>query len=195
MKILIKFLAVAVLSSMGLSPLSAEDVEEQIATALSAYKAGNYSEAISALDYASQQVRQRKAESLLKFLPEAPTGWEAEEAKDDSMGNSLLGGMVQTRRSYRKDESTVSVQFQSDSALLQSFAMMMNNPMILGASGAKLETIRGQKCAFEFSGRQGSIKTLVDGRYFVEISGSEVTRDVLLTFAKAIDYAKLAGMK
>lgn len=176
--------------------LAAEDVEEQISAALSAFKAGSYSEAITALDYASQQIRQLKAETLIKVLPAAPAGWEAEEGRDDSMGNSMLGGMVQTKRTYRKGESSsVTVQFQSDSAMLQTFAMMLGNPMLLTASGAKLETIKGQKCSVEFAGNAGSVKTIVDGRYFVEISGNDISRDVLITFAKAVDYAKLASMK
>lgn len=184
-----------VLLSASASLLTAQDVEEHIGQASAAYKAGNYSEAITALDYAAQLIRQKKAEALLAVLPAAPVGWQAEESSDDSMSGSVLGGLVQTKRTYRKDEASITVQFQSDSALLQSFAMLMNNPMMLTASGAKLETIGGQKCAVEFRNGSGSLKAIVDNRYFVEISGEDITREDLVAFAKAIDYAKLAAMK
>lgn len=175
--------------------LPAQDVEEQIGQATSAYKAGNYSEAITALDYAAQLIRQKKAEALLAFLPAAPAGWQVEESSDDSMGGAMLGGLVQTKRTYRKDNASLTVQFQSDSALLQSFAMLLGNPLMLTASGAKLETVKGQKCAIEFSAGSGNLKTIVDNRYFVEVSGSEITREDLIALAKAIDFTKLAGMK
>ena len=179
-------------------PLRADEVTENIANAKAAYESGAYSEAIQALDYASQLIRQKKGEEVVKVLPAAPSGWAAEEAENESQSSALLGGMVTAKRTYRRESGgRVTIQIQSDSAMLQTFGMMFSNPMMMTASGAKMETIKGQKCAvtFKTGAKEGNIKAIVDNRYLVDVEGDEVTRDELVTFAKAIDYSKLAALK
>jgi hypothetical protein len=179
-------------------PVRADEIVDNLDTAKSAYEAGNYSESIQALDYASQLIRQKKGEAVAKLLPAAPGGWTSEEAESESQGNAMFGGgMVSAKRTYRKGDASVKIEIQSDSPLLQSLGMMFSNPMLMSASGAKIETIKGQKCAITFKNgaTSGEVKTIVDNRYLVSIEGSDVKREDLVTFAKAIDFAKLTGLK
>ena len=176
----------------------ADEITDNLETAKTAYQAGKYSESIQALDYASQLVRQKKGEAVAKMLPNAPSGWTAEEGESESQSAAIMGGIVSAKRTYHHgDNSQVKIEIQSDSPLLQSLGMMFSNPMLLSSSGAKLETIKGQKCAITFKngGTSGDIKAIVDNRYLVSIEGSEISRDDLLAFAKAIDFTKLADLK
>jgi hypothetical protein len=177
-------------------PLCADDATDNIDAAKAAYEAGNYSEALTALDTANQFIRQKKAEEVVKLLPAAPKGWEAGEPETEAAATSILGGGVSARRTYTRGESNVSIKIQSDSTVMQ-YAAMLSNPMLLAASGAKMETIKGQRVTVEFKSgdNNGTIKAVVDGRYLVEIEGNSVTLDDLRTFAKAFDYAKLTAMK
>lgn len=191
-----RFLALAAVLSA--TPAFADDVTDAIDAAKQAYDAGNLSEAIQSLDYASQLVRQAKSAEVVKLLPEAPDGWVAEEGEDTSAASALMGGMVSAERTYtREDGGHVTIQIQSDSPMLQSFGMMFTNPMMLTASGAKLETHKGQKLAVTYRGgdQAGDVKAVVDNRYLISVEGSDVSREDLLSFAKAIDYAKIAAMK
>ncbi len=174
----------------------ADDVTDNLSAAQEAYEAGNYTQAITALDAANQFIRQKKAELVAKLLPDAPKGWEASEPETEAAAAALLGGGVTASRSYSRGDASVTLKIQSDSAVMQ-YAMMFSNPMLLAASGAKLETIKGQSVsvAFEKGGNSGSIKAVVEGRYYLEIEGSGVTVDDLRTFAKAFDFAKLAATK
>lgn len=190
--------AFAVAAILAAVPASADDVTDAIDAAKEAYDGGNLSEAIQSLDYASQLVRQAKSAEVVKLLPDAPSGWEAEEAEDSSAASALMGGMVSAQRTYnREDGGYVTISIQSDSPMLQSFGMMFSNPMMLTASGAKLENHKGQKLAVTYRGgdKAGDVKTVVDNRYLVSIEGSDVSREDLLTFAKAIDYSKLTALK
>ncbi|HLP01377.1 MAG TPA: hypothetical protein VK163_05075 [Opitutaceae bacterium] len=184
------------LALLTVASLRADDVTDSLDAAKEAYDAGNYSQAITSLDAANQFIRQKKAELVAKLLPDAPKGWEASEAQTEAAASSMLGGGVTATRNYNRGESSVTMKIQSDSAVMQ-YAMMFSNPMMLAASGAKLETIQGQSVsvAFEKGGNSGSIKAVVDNRYYVEIEGNSVTADDLRTFAKAFDFAKLAAMK
>lgn len=181
----------------ALSPLRADEVTDNLDTAKTAYEAGNYSEAITAIDYANQLIRQKKGDELKKFLPDAPKGWEADEAESEAAATSMLGGGVTTKRSYRRGDSNVTIKIQSDSPMLQATAMMLSNPMFMSGNGAKMETLKGQKVSvtFKSGGDSGEIKAVVDNRYLVEIEGNSLTRDDLMIFAKALDYAKLAAVK
>jgi hypothetical protein len=178
-------------------PGRADDVTDNLDSAKSAYSAGNYSESIQALDYAGQLIRQKKSEAVVKLLPVAPSGWTADEGESESSAAGLMGGMVSAKRTYTRGESRITIQIQSDSPLLQSFGMMFSNPMLITASGAKLENIKGQKFAvtFKSGGTSGEAKTIVDNRYLLSIEGSDIKREDLLNFAKAIDYAKLTAAK
>ena len=180
----------------AVSPLRADDVTDNLEAAKSAYEAGNYTEAINSLDAANQFIRQKKAELVMKLLPDAPKGWEAAEPESEAAASALLGGGVTAKRNYSRGGNSMSIKIQSDSAVMQ-YAAMFNNPMLLAASGAKMETIKGQRVTVSFQNGEtsGNIKAVIDNRYYIEIEGSGVTVDDLRTFAKAIDFAKLAAMK
>jgi hypothetical protein len=127
-------------------PLRAEDnVLNTIKEAIRQYQAGDYTGAASNLDYASQLVRQQKSEKMKGLLPAPPTGWQAGEPSAQALGTAILGGGVTVSRDYTKGSSTVSVEIVSDSPVLQSVLVMINNPMFAGASGGKLETVKGQR--------------------------------------------------
>lgn len=183
------------LALLALAPVRADDVTDNLAAAKDAYEAGQVSQAITALDSAAQFLRQKKAELVAKLLPDAPKGWEASEPETEAAAASLLGGGVTVQRRYTRESSSVTIKVQSDSAILQA-TMSFNNPMILAASGAKLETIQDQQVSvlFEKDARNGSIKAVIEGRYSLEIEGEEVTADDLRVFAKAFPFAKLAKL-
>lgn len=197
MKIQTRFLT-TVVATLAAGALLADDFTDNLETAKTAYAAGKYSEAIQALDYASQLVRQKKGEAVVKLLPAAPSGWKAEAAESETAAAAFMGGIVGAKREYtRESGGRVTIQIQSDSPLLQSLTMAFANPILLSSSGAKLETIKGQRCAVthKTDDKSGDIKTVVDNRYLVQIEGSEISREDLVTFAKAIDYEKLAALK
>lgn len=183
------------LALLALAPVRADDVTDNLAAAKDAYEAGQVSQAITALDSAAQFLRQKKAELVAKLLPDAPKGWEASEPETEAAAASLLGGGVTVQRRYTRESSSVTIKVQSDSAILQA-TMSFNNPMILAASGAKLETIQDQQVSvlFEKDARNGSIKAVIEGRYSLEIEGEEVTADDLRVFAKAFPFDKLAKL-
>jgi hypothetical protein len=193
-----RFIICVIALATAVSPIRADDVTDGLDAAKTAYESGKFSEAIQSIDYAGQLIRQKKGEAVAKLLPAAPEGWTAEDSESDSQAAAVLGGMVSAKRTYRRESGgSVTIQIQSDSPILQSLGMMFSNPILLASSGAKLENIKGQKCAvtYKASNKGGDVKSIVDGRYLVSIEGSELSRDDLMVFAKAFDYSQLAGLK
>lgn len=176
------------------SPLAAEDnILGAIEVAVRQYQAGDYTGASSNLDYASQLVRQRKSEKMKDLLPEAPAGWQAGEASSQALGTAVLGGGVTVSRDYTRGTSILSVEIVSDSPVLQSVLMMINNPLFAGAGGGKLETLQGQRAVVKYdtSKKRGEVYVVVASRFIVTIKGRQVARDDLLAFAQVVDYESL----
>lgn len=174
--------------------LRAEDnVLSTIQEAIRQYQAGDYTGASSNLDYAAQLVRQQKSEKMKGLLPEPPAGWQAGEASSQALGAAILGGGVTVSREYKKGASTVSVEIVSDSPVLQSVLMMINNPMFAGAGGGKLETLKGQRAIFKYenSRKGGELYVVVASRFVVTIKGRQVAKEEMLAFAEMIDYRVL----
>lgn len=178
-------------------PLHAEEKDSVLSTieeAVKQYKAGEYADAASNLDYASQLVRQQKSEKMKQLLPDPPSGWQAGEASAHTIGSAVLGGGVTVSRDYFKDDASLSLEIVSDSPVLQSVLMMINNPMFAGAGGGKLETLKGQRAIikYEANKRSGDIYVVVAGRFMVTVKGNKVEREDLITLAEAVDYKQLS---
>jgi hypothetical protein len=190
--------ALTVLCSVGLlaatTTLRADDVTDSIDEAVKAYKADDYATAAQALDAAAQLVRQKRGDQFKALLPEAPSGWEAEEATSQSAAAAMFGGGITAEREYRKGDTSITVKLITDSPLMQGVMMMMGNPMFANADGGKLERIKGQKAIFKNKGGSGSVNVVVNGAVLVQIEGSDVSDADLRAFAEAIDYAKIASM-
>ena len=185
-------LALAIVLSA--QPLLAEDnVLSTIKEAIRQYQAGDYTGASSNLDYASQLVRQQKSEKMKGLLPPPPAGWQAGEASAQALGAAILGGGVTVSRDYTKGSSVVSVEIVSDSPVLQSVLVMINNPMFAGAGGGKLETVKGQRAIIKFENNKqsGELYIVVATRFVITIKGRQVTREDLLAFAEIMDYRVL----
>jgi len=175
-------------------PLRAEDnVLSAIKEATRQYETGDYTGAASNLDYAAQLVRQQKSERMKALLPKPLSGWEGEEASAQALGAAILGGGVTVSRDYKKGGSAVSVEIVSDSPVLQSVLMMVNNPMFAGAGGGKLETLKGQRAILKYDSakKSGELYVVVASRFVVTIKGRQIAREDLLAYGEAIDYQAL----
>ena len=157
------------------------------------YQAGDYSGSASNLDYASQLIRQKKSEKMKELLPEPLSGWEGKEASAQALGAAVLGGGVTVSRDYTRGASTISVEIVSDSPVLQSVLMMLNNPVFAGAGGGRLETVKGNRSVLKFdSGKKsGELYIVVASRFVVTVKGRQVAREDLLAYGEAMDYRVL----
>lgn len=190
--------ASALLCTAGLlaatTTLRADDVTDSIDEAVKAYKASDFATAAQSLDAAAQMVRQKRGDLFKALLPDAPSGWEAEEATSQAASAAMFGGGVTAERNYRKGDTSISVKLITDSPLMQGVLMMMGNPMFANADGGKLERIKGQKAIFKNKGGSGSVNVVVNGALLVQIEGSDVSDQDLRAFAEAIDYGKIASL-
>lgn len=174
----------------------ADDVTDYINEALQYYNEGQYSEAVSSLNFAEQLIQQKKSSGLEAFLPEPLKGWNAESATSQAAGSAMLGGGISAERQYTKGESYIQIQILADSPMLQGVLMMMSNPMFATSDGGKLERIGKQKAIVKFDAgnKEGDIQIVVANRFMVSIDGQGVSKKEMTDYANAIDYDKMAQL-
>lgn len=170
-----------------------DPVIQTIEQALQEYKAQNYSNAATDLDYASQLIRQKKGEALAAFLPEALEGWTAREETSQATATSLFGGGLTAERTYTKDDAKIDITLLTDSPLLQPMIMMFSNPLF-AASAGQFELINGYKGIIKYQINGGEINIVVNNRYLVTVKGIRVSRDDLLAYAKNINLKGIANL-
>ena len=181
--------------TMLVQQVYADEADEVLTTvdeAVSQYKKGDFDGAANNLDYAAQLIRQKKSAALKEVLPDPLEGWEAEPPTSQATGTAVFGGSISVSRTYTRKPSTVTIDIVSDSPVLQSLVMMLNNPVIAGAGGAKLETFGAQRGIVQYNkeSRSGDVNIVVDDRYMVTVKGQQVDSVDLIAYAQAVKYSE-----
>lgn len=191
MKTLHKTLLISGLTALLSMPASADDIDDAITTATKHYKAGELSQAIAQLDYASTLIRQEKGEQVKKVFPAPPSGWQADEASSDVAGAAMFGGGINASREYYNDNSRIEIQLMMDSPMLQAFSMMLSNPSMIAMSGGKLTKIQGIQAVQKIDGDSVEVQFVTPSGAMVTLSGDTSAQSTLLELANAIDLKKL----
>ena len=186
-------LCIFILAPSFLMAEEPDPVIQIIEKALEEYKSQDFTNAATSLDYASQLIRQKKGEALSKLLPEPIKGWTANEGKSQVTAASLFGGGLTAERTYKRENSTVTISIVTDSPLLQSMIMMFSNPIFASTAG-QFELINGYKgiVSYEKSGRKVNI--VINNRFVVTLDGQLVSREELMEYARRIDLQGIADL-
>ena len=191
MKLLQKALYIGLLSS-SLSLMAGEsEVLQAVDAATKHYEAGELSQAIAQLDYASTLIRQEKAGQVKQAFPAAPSGWQAEDAEADVAASAMFGGGISASRKYYNDEHRIEMQLMMDSPMLQAFSMMLSNPSMIAMSGGKLTKIQGIQAVQKIEGDQLEIQFLSPMGAMITLNGDKAAQATMLALANAIDLKKL----
>jgi len=173
-------------------PALADDVTDAIDEGLKTYKEGDYTQAISQLDYASTLIRQKKAEKIVEVFPAPLSGWEAEEAESESAGSMMMGGGISANRRYfQGDDKSVTIEMMMDSPMMQSMMALFNNPSLIAMSGAKVVKIQGNMAKLEDRGDSKEIMFVVNNNALFTLKGQNVSVEELTRYGEAIDFKKL----
>lgn len=173
----------------------ADDVTDSINEALQYYNDGQYGEAVTSLNYASQIIQQKKGQALESYLPAPLSGWTSTKTNSQSAGVAMFGGGITAERKYTKGTSSITVQLITDSPMLQGIMMMLSNPMFASSGGGKLERIGKQKgiVNYDAAKKSGDIKIVAANRFLISIEGSKVDMEELMAYANEVDYEKLTA--
>ena len=180
------------------SSTSAKTTNEPVVTtlhqALHHYQEGEFAEAVASIDYARQLIRQKKAEVLMTFLPEALSGWSADEPTYSILSDMLLGGGTSTERHYRLEQKSVIIKIVADSPMIQTVTKMFRGNSLFGDAMGKLIMIDGRRATLKYNEGSGSLTLLGGSRFLITIDGNGVDQDDLLAYCRQLDMAGLEAL-
>ncbi len=169
-------------------PVLADEIEDSIKEALTAYENKDFSAAKHALDYASQLIAQKNAEGLGAVLPQPLDGWSAEDVETQDASAVMFGG-IRAARNYEKGDERVELQILGDSPMLSTWMPMIANPAMAAAMGKMAKV--GKYRAIQT--KDGQLILVVANRFLVMVEGSASMKDKV-DYASAIDFEKLESL-
>lgn len=191
------FLTSVFLVSLCIVPARSDEISDQIKEAQSLYEQGNFSEAVTALNFAIGQIQQKQASTLKNVFPEPLDGWKAEESKGEYASAAFFGGGLSASRHYFVEgaDKAVDIEIVTDSPLLQSVMMFMTNPAFFASQpDTQLVKIKGRKAMQKFSKENGDgeISIVIGNRMLISFKGRNLENaDDMVSYANAVDYQAL----
>ena len=171
---------------------AAEDAASVIESGLAAYKNDELGKATQQLTYALQLINDKYGRLIIKTFPQPLPGWKAGKAKHQ-MSPIMMGGGVTASQTYTKGQSRLTLQLVKDSPLLQSLLMVMNNPMMMGVDGGKIQQVNGYNAIVKFNEtrKAGELSMIIENRFLVLIKTTRTTFADMLKYAESIDVVRL----
>ncbi len=175
----------------------ADEVEDAINSALTAYKSGKPGEAGNLLRKASEMINAKSGNTLSAALPNKIGEWNG--GKIDTKSLEGMGGGQSVDRGYRKgpkeDKSslTANVSVIANSPTLTQVSGLLSNPSLGALLGAKTRTVGGQSAMV--MPKEGLLQMVIDGKYLVAVRGKKCSEDQLAELAAGVKIDVLKAMK
>lgn len=158
--------------------VSADEVTDAMASAEQAYAADDYKEASTQLQTALVEVNKIMIGLIQEALPDAPSGWTADEPEGMDTGAFGLGffsNLMVSRTYYPPNDSSIDVSVAANSPMIGALQAFLSNPMLASMSGQEMEKteICGNDAIEEFSEEndQASINILAGRSTLISIEG------------------------
>lgn len=176
-------LGVALLGAVLTLPVTAsalaDEVVEQIELGLELYQEAEYGAAITELEFAINDIRERMSGRIAETFPEAPEGWSAGTVESGVSGGAAMfggGGGSMLEREYRQESGNgrLTAKLMIDNPMVQAMSAMFSNPAIIAAQ-PNMERIRiGRDSAmlkWEAERGNAEVSFLMDGRILMQVNG------------------------
>lgn len=125
-----KILTIIILVALGFG-LQAQDVNEKLGEAQTAYKSSDLEGARFALQEALQGINQAIGREILETLPTQLGDMIKVENSDNVTGTTVMFAGLFVNRKYESEKSSASVDIMSDSPLIASINAFMSLPAIM----------------------------------------------------------------
>lgn len=125
-----KILTIIIFFALGFG-LQAQDVNEKLGEAQTAYKSGDLEGARFALQEALQGINQAIGREILEMLPTQLGDMIKVENSDNVTGTAVMFAGLFVNRKYESEKSSAAVDIMSDSPLIASINAFMSLPAIM----------------------------------------------------------------
>ena len=178
---------------------AADAVPGRMEAARQAYQKGEIARSALELQAVLGELHERLGKGFAEMMPAPLTGWLAEPAEVQGLGE--VGGGLSVTRAYLKSDSSMNASLILDSPAVAAAAALFTNP----AAAAAQTNLRPVKVGAENAllrydavNKAGEITIVLNNRILLHIEGDNLTSgDILAEAARGWNFAgirKLAGV-
>lgn len=201
-KFLLPIAASLLLASTCYANDTQSEVIDSLGTAQKLVKDGSYAKAIEEVNYALAKINELTAESVVKYIPEAPPEFTLVNKSSQGVGTGMaFAGSAGANAQYTSDAGAsldlniaiggVSGQVGSLAGLATMFAGMSQDPSMGETRQVRINGYTGTQI-FNAAQRSGSLTFQVGPKITVSIEGESVDSvDAMKALAKNMDFAGL----
>lgn len=161
-------IGLAIVLSLGVTSLHADETSDQIESALKAYADKDYKLALEEIKFAEAQIQELVNKENQALLPEPPEGWKAKKANTKSL--AMLGSGTIMSREYTRDKQTMKIEIAANSPMLGMMSMMMKNPMMMASNpNIKPYRYKRNKGMIEIKNGRMETKLLLAGQILLSL--------------------------
>ena len=113
--------------------LMAQEVEQRLDEAKSAYSSGDLENARFALQEALNEINKAIGKDILEMLPASAGGMEKVENSDNVTGTNMGFAGLYVNRDYKSEDSDANFQIISDSPLMGSISTLLSMSVFMAA--------------------------------------------------------------
>ncbi|MDD3563401.1 MAG: hypothetical protein PHT37_08650 [Candidatus Cloacimonetes bacterium] len=166
-------------------------------TAKSLIESGQYVKAQEELEYVQAKISEILSEDLLKYIPEAPTGFALKDKKAQSLGQAgaIIGSAnsVSAVGNYTKGDTELSLTIAVGGLPGQAAGLMGLAAMFGGITdiGTKTIRVKGYNATLEYDkdDQSGSLTVKVSEKISVIVTGEYLTNEeAMKTLAEKVDF-------
>ncbi len=181
---------------------AADEIVEQIDAGKAYYADGDFSRALTELEFALNAVRTEFSLQFMATMPEPPTLWSAEKPVLENSAALFGAGLMVTRRyQEEKGPGQITAELMVDSPMVQAFSAVFTSPIMI-ANDPELERVRlGEMRAllkWDADLGTGDISLALGGRVLAKLIGQSLDdKAVLVELMKGWDLdaiKKVAGL-
>ena len=172
-----------------------QEFNKHVASARTAYAAGNLEGSRFAMQQALQELDVALSKEVLKMLPQKLESLSANASADNVTGASGFAGMF-IHREYAAGDKKASVEVISNSPLIASVNAILSLPFAGAASGQKVVRIAGYKALVQKddeAGKTFSLQLPLNSS-LLTLRLENGTEDEVVRYAGTLPVAELAKM-
>jgi hypothetical protein len=175
---------------LAAGPAVSDEISDGLQDALKAYQEGDLKEATEVVDYVAKLLKEKNANRLTVFLPDAPSGWKRQLVDTATISGALIGlgqdGTAASAKYTNENGKTVSYTIMADSPMMAMMGAVLSNPALMGNAG-KTMRIKRQNVLLD---DDGVLQSMVYNRFVIRISpdNSGVGEDILVQLFETTDF-------
>jgi hypothetical protein len=173
------------LASLLAISAQADDISDKLDAARTAYGKSDSLRTLEALQSLEGTLTTKLVEQFAKTMPQPPSGWEA--SPPESQPLDAVGGGLTVTRAYQKGDAALNATLIVDNPSVANTVALIQSPGAppageVGWKGVKIGTDDAM-VRFDPANREGEIMLAIQNRAALQIEGSEIASEQILTEA------------